>query len=196
MWSKMTDDEKKKYGGPNKDGGPVQVRCSLSQFTRLVKKCKLDSCVELMDSPFAFLLKLEKYELDDDLLFKLVSGFDPIKKTLKIGDKRQQIVSKDFDHILKIGKEDEVTNEKYKPTDDMVKRFISGGDVCMKKVKGILLKQNDVDDLKRAFALVSLRYIVCPPSSGRLGQGYLKYLENVDGLKSQPWAGLAMHSLL
>lgn len=181
-WSKMKMEDKEAYADPvEEEGKKVDIWCCLIQFTKVVEDFNLDSCLQLVDSPFNYLFKLKGYKLESDLILKLVAEFDITNMTMKMDDSNKKISSKDFDDILKIGKTDMKPKKKSdRLSHDIVSRFTTERkDVCMKKVKNILKEKDNVDDLKRAFALICLRYIVCPPTGGKLGKPFLKYVENV-----------------
>lgn len=77
----------------------------------------------------------------------------------------------------------------------LVKKGTRKDTVCMKSVVDMLEKKSDVDNFKRAFALLCLRYIVCAPSNGKLGKKILRYVERVEDLRNQEWGDLALKYL-
>ncbi|KAL4572499.1 hypothetical protein LXL04_019278 [Taraxacum kok-saghyz] len=93
----------------------------------------------------------------------------------------------------------EFQQRKKKASEEMIRKFCSDKSnkvVSMKTVKEILKDKENHDDVLRAFALLALRFIVCPPSREKLDTWTLNYVEDVNSLQMKPWATLAMQSLV
>lgn len=203
----MSVDQKDVFAGPPKEEEPFSLRCNVSEFSNLVEKYELDSCQELADSPFIFLLNLKGYELDINLIKNLVDGFNVEDRSVMVDDKRVVLKLDDFEHILKIGNKDipktqinkrkrDVPSTNFNEELFLAKEASRNDTVNVAVLKDMLGKKENVDDFKRAFALICLRYIVCANYDGKQHKKDLKYVENVDDLKNQPWAGLAMERLV
>ncbi|GJV30741.1 hypothetical protein Tco_1387189 [Tanacetum coccineum] len=120
-----------------------------------------------------------------------------------VNDKPVVLMEQYFKLILKIENNDPTKTQTagVPPTDFNNNLFLikhKGGKevVCMKAIEGMLEKPDTMDNFKRAFVLLCLRYVICAPSNGKLGKKMLKYVEHTNYLKYQRWAELAMDTLV
>ncbi|KAK9063355.1 hypothetical protein SSX86_017225 [Deinandra increscens subsp. villosa] len=72
---------------------------------------------------------------------------------------------------------------------------VSDKDLYPKKIKDVLKHSKDKDEIKQAFALAAMFYIVCPTARGKFGNTMLVYVQDVTKLAEQPWVTLAMSAL-
>ncbi|KAL4555672.1 hypothetical protein LXL04_038299 [Taraxacum kok-saghyz] len=106
---------------------------------------------------------------------------------------------KDFSDIIGMTNEDdELIDIKQKPRKELTQKFChkkTPGKVSMDLVEKILAEKENDNDVKRAFALLSLQYIVCPPRYGKLESFTLNYVDDLSRMKMKSWAILAMESV-
>nr|GEV96566.1 hypothetical protein [Tanacetum cinerariifolium] len=177
--------------------------CNVNHFIRCLDDIPDVNKAKLEDSPFDQFLKLKNQKLQIEQVCATLSlclQNDMKLKLLFKGkvDEELEVTKEHFSELMGIV-EKEPTSHNQHVDPSLVKKFCNDkneNEIFMRVVKDVLKNVNeDEDHIKRAFALLAMRYIVCPPKSTALAQSMLRYVNDAKDLKNQPWVSLAMTSL-
>ena len=178
------------------------------------------------DTPFHKLLLMERHIQNNVMIKKLATMFNIQENSLELECETRVLMANDFTRIMGIEDgEEEIeiprkgqnkpregqnkhrkgkkkprkAQNKLLPTELELKRnFVNEGQnhICMKKVTTELSEGLDEDNVKRAYILFALQYIVCAPSEKDLHLSYLDLVRDISSLKKKRWATFAIDRLV
>lgn len=221
-WNGMSMDEKQKYG-KNEHKVKEQVRCAPRRFFDPLDKLgperrkMLEKMLE--DSPFYKLLEMERGVQDNKRVKQLATLFNLKENCIEIEGVKYIVTANDFTQIMGVGdgeeeinmpgrgakKQDPTEAQKKSPTQAQKKLLAQlrrdfmekGNNISMKNVVETLSESIDENNVKRAFALLALRFIIYAPSNGKLnGSFFLDLVQDIGGLHKKKWATFAIEKLV
>lgn len=218
IWNSMPKEEKLKFGN-KQPKVKVVVRCRTNHFVDTLERLGPERRKWLEDTPFHKLLLMERHIQNNAMIKKLATMFNTQDNSLELEGETCVLTANDFTRIMgiedgeeeiKIPREGKNKPRKGKkkprkaqikplPTELELKRdFVEEGQnhICMKKVMTKLSEDLDEDNVKRAYVLFALQYIVCAPSEKDLPLSYLDLVRDVSCLKKKRWATFAIDRLV
>ncbi|GJV41449.1 aminotransferase-like mobile domain-containing protein [Tanacetum coccineum] len=187
IWKDLPNHEKKKY--ENKAHKvKVLVRCITKKFLDALENLEPERQKMLEDTPFYKLLEIKPGIQDNEKIKQLASLFNTDEKCLEIKGVKYVVTAEDFTQIM--GMED--GEEKI----TKLKQVKGKPDIDMKEIVNQLSEGKNEDEVKRAYALLALRYIICAPPKGALGHSFLNLVQDVGSLNKKKWATYAIESLV
>lgn len=204
-YSKLTIEEKKalagKEVGQNKrDSSDYHVISDMDRFVKFIRKIPANNQAKLTESPFKHFLELKNENLQlNNICVTLSHYFDDKKLQLGNGEVLD-VTEDDFWALMKIKKMDPIVDQKNIDVTVKDKFCIEKNgkfdEISMAKVKNVLNNVDEsVDDVNRAFALLAMHTVICPPKRSLFQQSMLRHVNDVNAIKNQDWASLALLSI-
>ncbi|PWA48605.1 Aminotransferase-like mobile domain-containing protein [Artemisia annua] len=218
IWNGMSMAEKQKYG-KKVDTIKVVVRCATNSFLDPLENLEPGRRKLLEDSPFRKLLEMKRGVQNNKRIKQLASMFNTEERCLEIEGVKYVVTPEDFSRIMGVEDGDEEiempgrgakkkssTEAQKKSPNEAERKLLAQltrdftkhgkGQIDMEKVVEQLRGSTNEDNVKRAFALLTLRYIICAPSNCPLTHSFLNLVHDVSGLKKKKWATYAIESLV